>query len=128
MDNFTVISLTVAACVGGIIVFIRELPGIRAARRVSRRKLIQKKKDAKFPLSVMEVVVLGIFSSEIEMLTSDDHGIGINDNCHDDDNHHNHSDNHNHHNHSDNHNHHNHHIHISRVDDDYDDDDVEDDM
>ena len=75
MDNFTVISLTVAACVGGVIVFIRELPGIRAAQRSSRRKLIQKKKDAKFPLSAMEVVVLGIFSSEIEMLTSDDYGI-----------------------------------------------------
>ena len=103
MDNFTVISLTVAACVGGIIVFIRELPGIRAARRVSRRKLIQKKKDAKFPLSVMEVIVLGIFSSEIEMLTSDDYGIGNDD----DDN-----------------NNINNHNHISRVDDD----DVEDDM
>lgn len=110
MDNFTVISLTVAACVGGIIVFIRELPGIRAARRVSRRKLIQKKKDAKFPLSVMEVVVLGIFSSE--MLTLDDQGIDNDDNCNDvDDTNYNHNNNHNHH----------------KVDDD-DDDDVEDDM
>ena len=51
---------------------IREMPGIYAAGKVTRSKLIEKKKKAKFPLSAIEVLVLGLYSSE--MLASDELG------------------------------------------------------